>query len=331
MQGHRKIASAAVTFATGEVIGKDVLIWAWGLLDRSLDGLLGALPETVALEIIMLISLAAFYVTREEEVVRREPAVPREAAETSTGVVACRPLAVLAAVAMGLLLAACEWPKFVPKDVGIGHAAFGAPSAAPEPAEQDDQSLLDEIAHRIVAADDPQERALRVCLFSAVAAEAWVYRLLFHASDADEAMTAMGGLMRMQAATKRVQAEADSLWFETEMFYSVVTMVRALEGPVRSRALGLAGSVLTRDWRGLARRLRSGAGQGLLASAMLRDIRAGFERMARGDLSEAQAWAACEQRIAEKVEALSAALGIGSVGKPPELGAVRAVGPPEPG
>ena len=165
-----------------------------------------------------------------------------------------------------------------------------------------------------------------------MAAEVWVYRILFYASDADEAMTAMGGLLRMEAAVRRVRAQADSLWFETEMFYSVVTMGRALEGPVRNRALGFAGSVLTRDWRGLARKLRSGAGQGLLASAMLRDVRSAFQRVARGQLSAAQAWAACEQRIAEKVQALSSALGIGSDGaQPSELGATRSAGPPRTG
>jgi hypothetical protein len=68
VHGHRKISAALATFAAGDALGKDTLLWLWGLADGWLGGALGAMPQTVALELIMLASLAAFYWTDEEAV-----------------------------------------------------------------------------------------------------------------------------------------------------------------------------------------------------------------------------------------------------------------------
>jgi hypothetical protein len=78
--GHRKISAALATFAAGDTLGKDTLLWLWALADGGLGGALGAMPESVALELIMLASLAAFYWTNEETVRLPQPPAQAEAA-----------------------------------------------------------------------------------------------------------------------------------------------------------------------------------------------------------------------------------------------------------
>lgn len=68
MTGHRKIAVGAATFAAGEVIGKDLLIWLWSIVSLVSDGMIGAMPEAVAVEIVTLLAGAAFYWTPEDRV-----------------------------------------------------------------------------------------------------------------------------------------------------------------------------------------------------------------------------------------------------------------------
>ena len=67
--GHRKISAALSTFTVGSVIGVDLLVWLW-------DGLaqvtaywqisLPPMPETVAQNLVTLISFLVFYRTRED-------------------------------------------------------------------------------------------------------------------------------------------------------------------------------------------------------------------------------------------------------------------------
>lgn len=59
MQGHRKMASGLSTFAAGEMLGKDVLIWAWSFLP------IAPMPEHIASQIITGLAFLAFYMTKE--------------------------------------------------------------------------------------------------------------------------------------------------------------------------------------------------------------------------------------------------------------------------
>lgn len=173
------------------------------------------------------------------------------------------------------------------------------------------QTWLDEMADGIVAAKTAEDRALRVCFFSAVAAEVWVYRILYYgAGNSDEAMTAAGAIARMRSSVESVRAAATSLWFETEMFYAAAGIVRAVEGPLRDRALAAVGNLVLHDWRGIAHGLRQSAGQALLASAMFRDARAAAAAIAANTVDRATAWRACEGRIDQKLAAINAAIGI---------------------
>ena len=65
IHGHRKIAAASATFAGGATLGKDLLVYFWDQIAvRFLS--VDSMPEVVAIEIVTLITLAVFYLTREE-------------------------------------------------------------------------------------------------------------------------------------------------------------------------------------------------------------------------------------------------------------------------
>ncbi len=216
---------------------------------------------------------------------------------------------VILALAAGLfLLAGCSFAGLSPTDA-LGQAQEA--QAAPE-----GESLLDRMADNIVAAGTPEQRALRVCFFASVAAEVYSYRLRYYGAEPGELEAAFGSVSRLESAVARLQTQERTLYFETEMFYTVVDIVRAVEGPVRDRALGLASTVAVFDWRGIARGLRTAGGQALLAGAMFRDAQAAAKAIEADTLTLAEGWAACRGRLAEKRDQLAAMIGIEA---PPQL------------
>ena len=192
----------------------------------------------------------------------------------------------------------------------------GALDEASEAQAAEEGSLLDRMADRIVAAGTPEERALRICFFATVAAEVYVYRLRYFGAEPGELEAAFGSVARLESAVARLQAQERTLWFETEMFYVVVDILRAVEGPARDRALGLASRVATFDWRGIARGLRTAGGQALLADRMFADANAAAEAMKAGKVTLEEGWTACRERLAEKRGQLAATIGIAA---PPQL------------
>jgi hypothetical protein len=177
--------------------------------------------------------------------------------------------------------------------------------AAPE------NSVLDELADGIVEAGNQKERALRVCLFATIAAEVYSYRLLYYGGEEGELKTAYGTIAQLATKVHALREQEETLWFETDMFYVVVGIVRAVEGPLRGRARGLAGTVALLDWRGIARGLRTSGGQALLAGAMVRDAKRAAALMRAGDVTLEQGWAECEGRLQRNLEVVSGALGVG--------------------
>lgn len=215
--------------------------------------------------------------------------------------------ATVAAIALlGISAGACS--SMFPQMSPIMGAAPGAPAGAEDAGGE--TSLLDRMADDIVAAGTPEQRALRVCLFSTVAAEVYVYRLLNYGGEAGELEGAYGTVARMAQSVKTLRAQQATLWFEAEMFYAAAGIVRAVEGPVRDRALGAIGRVITQDWRGIARGLRTSAAQAALAGAMFRDARNAAEAIGSGAVTMEEAWDACQGRLDAKLAQLAGAIGI---------------------
>lgn len=220
-------------------------------------------------------------------------------------------IAVALAILLTLPLTACEIPGMIGNPIQSGaQAPAGQEGTEGKEKAADDEAWLDALADEIVNADTAAGRALRVCLLGAVAAELQTYRVLYYSEGRDPVLAAVGGIARMRSAVARIRAQADSLWFETEMFYASADIVRAVEGPLRDRARSAVRRALTLDWRGIARGLRQAGGQTLLASAMFRDARRAADLLKQGRLQPEEAWQSCQGRIAQNEAALNGALGI---------------------
>lgn len=208
-----------------------------------------------------------------------------------------RPFAVLL---LGVLLAGC---------VGQSPAA-GLLDATTPKAEEARQGLLDEIADRIVQADTVQERALRLCLFSVVATEVGVYRLVTFGAEPGEADQLFGGMRRIRDTVARLRAIAEGpaggIWVNTEVFYAVAQLTRAIEGPARSRTRALIGALLLQDLRSILKGVRTSAGQVALASAMMRDVKAAAE----SSKPSAELWSACLMRLEDNETRVAGLLGL---------------------
>ena len=63
--GTNKIFAATATLGAGAMIGTDLIIWIWSMIDKMLPAYLGPMPEVVAMQIVSILSVAAFYFTKE--------------------------------------------------------------------------------------------------------------------------------------------------------------------------------------------------------------------------------------------------------------------------
>ena len=194
------------------------------------------------------------------------------------------------------------------QDIVPGGLKAGAPAS--NVASESEDAWLDRLADQIINADTPEGRALRMCFFNATAAELYTFRLTYYGSPIDEKRTAYGAVLSIQNSVQKLHSQSDPLWFETDMFYAGVDLIRAVEGPLRDRALGLATNAAGQNWKGLARSLREGAGQGFLASAMFRDARHAADALEANSLDMKTAWASCEGRIQRNLDILSGAIGV---------------------
>lgn len=220
------------------------------------------------------------------------------------------PFATAAAIALlGLSAGGCSALDPL-QDMGGGPRAGATAGATPGAAEGDDGSAwLDDLADGIVPADTAAGRAVRICLFSAVAAELYTFRLEYYGADLDEKSRAYGAITRLASSVARMEAQQDSDWFETEVFYAAVGLVRAVEGPLRDRVLGGITQGMTGNWTALARGLREGVGQGWLGSRMFIDVRRIAARVEQDAAAAPAAWTSCKTRIQHNVEILAGAIG----------------------
>lgn len=233
---------------------------------------------------------------------------------------------ILAFAVLPLLLAGCASvtdPTAGLGDLGRDLAAQsgGDPSTGSGQAGSaaEDKATLDSVADELVPASGPAARALRYCFLAAIAGEVWRQRVRLYPEGGDEASTALGGLLQIQASVASIEAAASGVWYETETALAVIVMGRAIEGVVRERSRGLVTAVVLRDIRALLRGARRAAGLGFIAVAMVRDVKAFWPRLALGEdgggvgnqAAFTAGWAACRGRL----EAAIAGLG-GLVGMP---------------
>ncbi len=136
--------------------------------------------------------------------------------------------------------------------------------------------------------------------------EVWTYRLVHVGSNIDERTQAASAMTEMLDSIDRLNSGTTGVFFETELFYSLNTMLRSVAPAVRDRILSgvenaLAGSVL-----GLIKELETTVVQVALAKIMKRDVVAFFEST---DLSTPEGidagFAACRSRIEGNIAELS--------------------------
>ena len=71
--GHRKLFAAAGTMLAGGSGGTDVLVWTWGILAKWTG--VPTMPDSVAVQLISMLSLLAFYLTKEDQIAPNPPKI----------------------------------------------------------------------------------------------------------------------------------------------------------------------------------------------------------------------------------------------------------------
>ncbi len=159
---------------------------------------------------------------------------------------------------------------------------------------------------KFVEATTPEQRALRACMATAIVSEVWTYRLVYVGSNLEERQGAANSMENMLASIDGLSTDSTGVWFETEMFYSLNTLLRSVAPAVRDRILSGVESALGGSIFGLIEELETTIVQVALAKIMRRDVVAFFET---ADLSTgggiADGFAACRSRIEGNIIKLS--------------------------
>lgn len=158
-----------------------------------------------------------------------------------------------------------------------------------------------------VKATTPEERALRLCFGAAIIGEVWKYRLDEEGATRQDRDLAASSLRRMHSAAVNLRLENETIWFETEMFYAVKTLIIAVEAGARQRLMDRLGQLVMGSYTPLTflRGLKVVAGQAALTNVMMADVRRLYER---ADFTtshgQATAWGGCTKRIQDNLNLL---------------------------
>ncbi len=157
----------------------------------------------------------------------------------------------------------------------------------------DPTALSATIIDKVVPAK-PEYRALRVCLLAAGVVELMTDRV--QTFDGTQAPDALGRLMSPQGAIDTAKL-ASPLWMNTDMADVSFQFAKVLKDAGRER-LGriLLGGPTLVNFVNVARRAALLTSKG---DALLLDINSMLRGVNGGTLPEADAWAACEDRIAQ--------------------------------
>ena len=164
-------------------------------------------------------------------------------------------------------------------------------------------TVLTAKADAFVEAVTPEQRALRACMATVILSEVWTYRLIHLGSTADERAMAKVAMTNMLESIADLRFN-DGIWFETQMFYALHTMLRSVAPVAKGRILGGVAQGMGGDIVGLVRGLKTTTIQVALVKVMKRDVVNLFETM---DTTEGLAigWAACRFRIEGNMDKLS--------------------------
>lgn len=166
------------------------------------------------------------------------------------------------------------------------------------------QSLPQKIVDQVVKVDD-QYRSIRVCLLAAGVVEVMTDRV--QTFDGTQAPDALGRLMALQGAIDTGRM-ANPLWMNTDMADVSFQFAKVLKDAGRER-LGhilLSGPTLI-NFINIAERAALLTSKG---DALLIDINSMLRGVNEGTLSEADAWTACEDRIAQNRRILGTLSGV---------------------
>lgn len=215
-------------------------------------------------------------------------------------------IARLAALVLAALLAACAGPT---AEKGLAAGVDALDTAEEGEAFDPGASIADQVLDRIVKADTPAERALRLCFMTAGLADVWAYRLRFFPEDPLGTETAISAFRRFEAVVAETRAGAAGFWFESDLYDVVVIMVRAVGRSLVERGRGeITAAALSR--LSIASSLRKILGQVGKGRAVARDILRSYDALAAGALEEPAAWGACQSRIVDNRERLERAIGL---------------------
>lgn len=187
----------------------------------------------------------------------------------------------------------------------VGLVAALALSSCASIGSGDRQPLPTKIADRVFEVSEAH-RPLRVCLMAASVVEIMTDRV--QTFDGNQAPAALGRLMALQGSIDAART-ANPLWTNTDMAdvsYQFAVVLREAGQEKFSRIL--FGGPTVANFVDVVRRA---ALVGLKGEALLLDINSMLTRVDDGSLTEAEAWAACDQRMSKNRTTLLALSGVG--------------------
>ncbi|MHA2067837.1 MAG: hypothetical protein ACXABY_26030 [Candidatus Thorarchaeota archaeon] len=158
-----------------------------------------------------------------------------------------------------------------------------------------------------VEATTHEERALRLCMGAAIVSEVWLYRLEEEGATREQRDRSVGAMSRMSVAASSMIANTDNVWFETEMFYAVKTLISAAGQGARDRLLNRLSNFVSEGYTPLVflQGLKTLAGQAGLTQVMMSDVRRLYDGDKFGTLEgQEEAWNACLSRMEQTIKRL---------------------------
>lgn len=156
----------------------------------------------------------------------------------------------------------------------------------------EDRPLQARAADRIVQVSDAN-RAVRACLFSAAFLEVQVAKV--GSLQPDRRDQILGNISTIEATLQNVRERENRFWHNTDLGYVALSIGRVVGGTTKDKILDYISRGFSFETAVFG--IRSAAIDLVIGSAAWRDVVSGLESLESGDLSQDEAWKACDRRM----------------------------------
>jgi hypothetical protein len=169
------------------------------------------------------------------------------------------------------------------------------------------QRLADDLLGEAKGKD---HRSLRLCMIFAGVSELMTHRVT--RADPDYAPAAFGHISVLENVQRNLDATAANVWFETDVKLATLELASILVEVGQDRVPRLLGNLTGGvNVLGVVDRARVAARQAELAGAVIRDVRALIDNVAKGAILPEDAREACLARLDKNKDRIAALMGAG--------------------